>query len=417
MDSADNWGSDIAGEFAIEVDGEGRQRRWGEQKNYWLGDGGMGGVVVGGYFANYNFSDLKNMWILGIALITSCLAAIAAGAIVIKWYRKNEWLEQPDKNTVLAKYKKTHAGSVPRGGGIVVGAAILVASAVFLGLDKQMLMILAGMLLLMIVGWADDVYNVHPLVRLGANILVAVGVVWSGVAVKFVTNPLGEGVMEIWQWGSWWQILSQVGVVVFMVWNMNIVNWAKGVDGQMPGFVMIACFFIGLLSLRFLGDESQTVWNTTMLSAIVAGAFGGFLYWNFYPQKMMPGYGGGSLGGYFLSVLAVLSGAKVATMLMVLAIPTADAAFTIIRRIRAGKSPFWGDRGHLHHKLLDHLKWSKRTIAFFYWGVALLMGLLSLVLDTTGKIVTLIIAVSLTFIFLIGVKIKSVGKNSSKMIQ
>lgn len=198
-----------------------------------------------------------------------------------------------------------------------------------------------------------------------------------------------------------------MGVVIFMVWNINIVNWAKGVDGQMPGFVMIASFFIGLLSLRFWHDPNQAVQNTTMLSMIVAGAFGGFLYWNFYPQKMMPGYGGGALGGYFLSVLAILSGAKVATMLMVLAIPTADAIFTIMRRIRAGKSPFWGDRGHLHHKLLDNLGWSKRQIAFFYWGVALLMGLLSLVLDTTGKIIAVVIAMSLTFIFLIGVKIKT----------
>jgi UDP-GlcNAc:undecaprenyl-phosphate GlcNAc-1-phosphate transferase len=347
------------------------------------------------------------MWILGLALISSLLVAGLVAPVVIGWYKGNKWLEQPDKNVKLAKFKKTHGEIVPRGGGIVVGMAILVVSAIFLKLDIQIIMILVGAMILMIVGWLDDVYNVHPLIRLGTNVLVAAGVVWSGVTVKFVTNPFGDGVAEIWEWGNWWQILSMAGVVVFIVWNINIVNWAKGVDGQMPGFVMIASFFIGLLSLRFWNDPNQAVQNTTILSMIVAGAFGGFLWWNFYPQKMMPGYGGGALGGYFLSVVAILSGAKVATMLMVLAIPTADAMFTIMRRIRAGKSPFWGDRGHLHHKLLDNLGWSKRQIAFFYWGVALLMGLLSLILDTAGKIIALVIAISLTFIFLIGVKIKT----------
>jgi UDP-GlcNAc:undecaprenyl-phosphate GlcNAc-1-phosphate transferase len=120
---------------------------------------------------------------------------------------------------------------------------------------------------------------------------------------------------------------------------------------------------------------------------------------------MMPGYGAGSLAGFFLSILAILSGAKVATTLMVLAVPTADAIFTIGRRVLAGKSPFWGDRGHLHHKLLDVLGWGKRRIAVFYWISSLVLGLLSLYLNTWGKIITLIIVTSLVFGFLIWAKI------------
>ena len=120
----------------------------------------------------------------------------------------------------------------------------------------------------------------------------------------------------------------------------------------------------------------------------------------------MPGYGAGSLAGYFLSILAILSGAKVATTLMVLAIPTADGIFTIARRIIAGKSPFWGDRGHLHHKLMDNYGWGKRRIAIFYILSSAALGLLSLYLSTTGKIATILTTTLIVFSFLIYSKLK-----------
>jgi UDP-GlcNAc:undecaprenyl-phosphate GlcNAc-1-phosphate transferase len=121
----------------------------------------------------------------------------------------------------------------------------------------------------------------------------------------------------------------------------------------------------------------------------------------------MSGYGAGSIAGFLLAILSMLSGAKVATVLMVLALPTADAIFTIIRRIRAGKSPFYGDRGHLHHKLLDEYGWGRRRIAFFYWLITAIMGLLALILPTWGKIAAIAIVTTFTFIFLITTKIRS----------
>jgi UDP-GlcNAc:undecaprenyl-phosphate GlcNAc-1-phosphate transferase len=191
--------------------------------------------------------------------------------------------------------------------------------------------------------------------------------------------------------------------VLFMVAMINIVNWSKGVDGQMPGVAGVAMLFIGALSLRF-ADPAQL--GVSALSFITAGAFLGFLIWNFYPQKIMPGYGGGSLAGFLLAALAILSGAKVATLLMVLALPAADAAFTMLRRIRAGKSPYYGDRGHLHHKLLDEYGWGRRRIAVFYWLITAVLGALALFLPTWGKIVVIGGATAVTFGFLIGTKLR-----------
>jgi UDP-GlcNAc:undecaprenyl-phosphate GlcNAc-1-phosphate transferase len=348
--------------------------------------------------------------------IITCLISSVIAPVIIKIYRSKNWVDDPSLDQHA---KKTHLHPVPRGGGLVIFLSIITAASIFLSFDKYLIGILIGGLLLTIGGVIDDIYDIHPLFRLGINTLAALIVVGSGIGIAYISNPFGEGVIHLNQpqlafylFGKtrtiW--ILADLFAVLFIVWNMNIVNWSKGVDGQLPGFVSIAALMIGFLSYQFIDDPTQ--FNTAHLAFIVAGSYLGLLFWNWFPQKIMPGYGAGSLAGYFLSILAILSGAKVATTLMVLAIPTADAIFTIGRRILAGKSPFWGDRGHLHHKLLDVLGWGRRRIAVFYWFSSLSLGLLSLHLKTWGKIMTLVIVMSLVFGFLIWAKLYQTKKNN-----
>lgn len=348
------------------------------------------------------------------ALVFTALIAIVTAPPVIRWYQDRRWLDDPSQ---APHTKKTHLTPVPRGGGLVVFTALLIASLMFLNVDRYLIAILLGAGLLTIVGFLDDIFDLHPVIRLITGLIASLLVVGSGIGIAYVSNPFGAGVIHLdWlQWSLNWfgatgqvWVLSDLLAVFFILWNMNVLNWAKGVDGQLPGFVSIAAVFIGLLSLRFLDDP--TTFNTAHLSFILAGAYLGLLFWNWYPQKMMPGYGAGSLAGYFLSVLAILSGAKVATTLMVLALPTADGLFTITRRILAGKSPFWGDRGHLHHKLMDLLGWGRRRIAIFYWAISLSLGVLSLFLSTTGKIVVFVLTVGFVFGFLIWAKSRTLTK-------
>jgi UDP-GlcNAc:undecaprenyl-phosphate GlcNAc-1-phosphate transferase len=102
----------------------------------------------------------------------------------------------------------------------------------------------------------------------------------------------------------------------------------------------------------------------------------------------MPSFGGATLAGFLLGVLSILSTTKVGTLMVVLAIPLIDTGFAIVRRIASGKSPFWGDRGHLHHKLLDS-GWSKRNVTFFYWGVTAFLGIIALNLNASFKLYTI----------------------------
>ncbi len=369
--------------------------------------------------------------------ILAFIISLVVAPLIIKIYRKHGWLDNPEDNQHV---KKTHTQAVPRGGGLVVFLGIFLAITIFLlipqetiiyfgshlkvaGADfsKQIIGILLGALLLTVVGTLDDIFNLHPIIRLVTGLTASLIVVGSGIGIAYISNPFSSEVIHLNQpqfifnlfnqTHTVW-ILADVFAVIFIMWNMNIVNWSKGVDGQMPGFVSIASIFLGILSLRFIDDPAQ--FNTMTLAFIVSGAFVGLLVWNWYPQKIMPGYGAGSLAGYFLSILAILSGAKVASVLMVLGLPTADAVFTITRRLIAGKSPLWGDRGHMHHKLLDVLKWGRRRIAVFYWFSSFLLGLLSLYLNTTGKLLTMLIVFILVFSFLIWAKLETLKVKNIK---
>ncbi len=294
--------------------------------------------------------------------------------------------------------KTTHTYPVPRGGGLPIFLALIVGTILFLPFDKHLLGILSGAATALIVGLLDDRWNLSPYWRLfGGNLLAALIVVGSGIGVAFLTNPFGSGIIDLshpqfsfYLFGaphSLW-LLADLFAVLWIVGLMNLIGQgAGGIEGQFPGVVAISALTIGLLSLKFSADITQ--WPVITLAGITAGAYLGFLPWNFPPQKIMPGYSGKSLGGFVLAVMAILSTTKVGTVLVVLGVPLMDASWAIFRRLLNGKSPVWGDRGHLHHKLLD-LGWSKRQIIVFYWVITGLLGILALQLNSRQKFYTIL---------------------------
>ncbi len=324
-----------------------------------------------------------------VALIVSFLAT----PLVIKLAWKLGIIDDPTKNKHI---KVIHTYPVPRAGGLALFVAILVASLIFLPIDKHLKGILGGATVLALMGILDDKYNLNPYLRLAGGFLAAGIPIAAGIGIAFLSNPQG-GIIDLSQpqinfyflgeQRSIW-VLSDAFALIWIVFVMNMLNMgAKGVDGQLPGVVVVAATTIAMLSLKFSADIAQ--WPVIILAAITAGAYLGFLPWNFYPQKIMPGYGGSTLAGYFLAVLAILSTTKVGTLIVVLGIPLIDTGYTIVRRILAKKSPVWGDRGHLHHRLLD-LGWGKRRVAVFYWVISAFLGILALNLNTSSKLYTMV---------------------------
>lgn len=333
---------------------------------------------------------MKFLFLVTIFCLTSLISGLTT-PMVIWVYKKFDWLDDPKKRK---KANVLHKYPVPRGGGIPIYLAVLTASLIFLPIDKHLIGILFGGLLILIIGVLDDRFDLNPYLRLGVGFLAAACVVGVGVGIAFITNPFG-GVIRLDQpqipiyllgkMRTIW-VLADLFALLWIVWCMNFVNWSKGIDGQLPGIIVVAALTIAILSLRFSADITQ--WPVIILALITAGAYLGFLFWNFYPQKIMPGYSGGALAGYLLAVLTILSTTKVGTGMMVLAVPFIDAAYTIARRIKAGRSPVWADAGHLHHRLIT-LGWGKRRIAIFYWLITAFFGFLALTLNPQAKFYTI----------------------------
>ncbi|MEK7605182.1 MAG: MraY family glycosyltransferase [Patescibacteria group bacterium] len=291
-----------------------------------------------------------------------------------------------------------HTRPIPRGGGIPIFIGILLTSLIFLPLTPSTLAIFLAAFIALVVGVIDDKFNassrdISPYLRFLSNILCAGIVVGSGVTIPFITNPLG-GILHLNQLILPFLPITFGDVMagVWIVWVMNMLNWSKGVDGQMPGIVAISALVIGILSLRF-PVLSGTNLIDAKLSFIITGAALGFLVFNFYPAKIFPGYGATSMY-LLLAVVSIFSSAKLATAILVMGVPTVDALFTIIRRILSGRSPFWHDNKHLHHLLL-RLGYTQRQIALFYWIISAIVGTIALTIHSKGKLFALLMLLAI----------------------
>ena len=312
-------------------------------------------------------------------ILLTALISYFISPLVIKFAKKLGIMDDPSKN----KHPKViHTHPTPRGGGIPIFLSILFASLFLIPLDKHLVSILAGAFLIFVMGFLDDKYNLNPYVRIAIGFLAASIPIISGIGISFLTNPLG-GIIDLSN-----PLISDLFALVWIVFMMNMLNMgAKGVDGQLSGVTVISALTITALSFYYSADITQ--WPVILLTSITAGAFLGFLPWHKFPQKIMPGYGGSTLAGYMLAIASILSTTKVGTLIVVLGIPLIDTGYTILSRILAGKSPVWGDRGHLHHKLLD-FGLSKKQVSQIYWSLTAILGILALSLNSTYKLYTII---------------------------
>lgn len=349
-----------------------------------------------------------------VAFITTTIAT----ALLLPLIKKAGIIDDPKTHKHPAVI---HKKPIPRAGSIPLFIGIVIAGVFFLPLTKTVAVLFLASLIALFIGVLDDRYDMSPYLRFLVNIGVALIVVGSGIGIPFITNPLG-GILQLDTFRISFNLLGNHSIIVFsdliaviwIVWVMNMLNWSKGVDGQMPGIVAISALIIGILSLRFPQIEENAL-ISARLSFIIAGSSLGFLLFNFYPAKIFPGYGTTAVY-LLLASVSILSGAKLATAILVMGVPMTDGVFTIIRRLIAGRSPFWHDKKHLHHLLLD-IGMKQRQIALFYWLISAILGTIALLLSSKGKlfaIIMLIIIVggAIVFLHLILKNTSTYGKKS-----
>ncbi|PIP74453.1 MAG: hypothetical protein CO135_02740 [Candidatus Levybacteria bacterium CG_4_9_14_3_um_filter_35_16] len=330
------------------------------------------------------------------------ILTVIATPISLIFIKKAGLIDDPKKRHHPATL---HTRPIPRSGGIPFFLGIAITGIIFLPVEKITVALFIAGLISLTIGVLDDKYDISPYFRFLINIISASIVVYAGANIPFITNPFG-GILYL---NALKLSFLPVGVpfffsyaiaILWIVWIMNMLNWSKGVDGQMPGIIAISAIVIGILSLRFPVIDHYSL-ISAKLSFMIAGAAIGFLLFNFYPAKIFPGYGATSIY-LLLSVVSILASTKLATAILVMGVPIVDGIFTITRRVLSGKSPFWHDKKHLHHLLLKR-GYGHRKIALFYWLISAILGSLALVLSSKGKlfaIVMVAIVVSGIILFL-----------------
>jgi UDP-GlcNAc:undecaprenyl-phosphate/decaprenyl-phosphate GlcNAc-1-phosphate transferase len=252
-------------------------------------------------------------------------------------------------------------------GGLAIFAGVVVAALVFLPLDAAYRAILAGAVLITIVGTVDDIVDLHPAIKLAGQVGVAALPVAYGVTVDSFTLPFIHRV----DLGGLGAPLTLVGIVLIM----NVVNFSDGVDGLAAGVCAIAATSFSVIAFDL--DKGPA----GVLAAIIAGAALGFLVHNFHPASVFMGDGGSNLLGYLLGAVIVEGSLKTNALialvgpLVVLAVPFLDTGFVLAKRLKYRRPVYRADRWHFHHRMANIGFSQRRTVLYLYAWMLAMAGL------------------------------------------
>jgi len=321
-------------------------------------------------------------------LVLSALISFGLTALVRRLALRYGVVDKPDN------VRKIHTAPVPLLGGVAIFISFsvcLVAAALTTGrvvgaITWPMLIgLIAGGAILIIGGALDDIKNLPPRLQILFPLAATLVVILSGVGVSKLSSPFG---------GIIYLAAPLSGLIIFpyIMGTTYATKFFDGLDGLVTGLAAIGSLLIMILALttRYFQPD------VALIAVIALGAFAGFLPWNFHPAKIYLGEGGALFAGYILGVLSIVSGAKIAVVLMALGVAVVDAAWVIVRRVLWEKrSPVSADRKHLHHRLLD-AGFSQRNAVLFLWFISAAFGASALLLQSAGKFVAFVLLAIVT---------------------
>lgn len=254
-------------------------------------------------------------------------------------------------------------------------------------------------IMILFYGFFDDIKNLSWEKQFFAQIIIVLVMIYAGLKVEYIANPFGGAEFRLDSVayliaGHQYYLFSSVFVLFLIVGFMNIVNWLDGLDGLAGGVGIIGFLTLFFLSISSLVNQPPL----GIISIAATGAILGFLLFNFYPAKIFMGTSGAMFIGFLLAAVSIFSGAKLATVALVLTIPILDAIWVIIRRLRKKISVFTGDKNHLHYRLLE-LGFSQNKIVFFYYILSIFFGFIALNSGGLGKFFAFILFALLIILF------------------
>ena len=330
------------------------------------------------------------------AFILAAVAALLLTPPVMMLAAKTGALDQPDA-------RKVHKKPIPRIGGLAIYAAFMLSMLIvmaFADLSGELFRGVVGLMisgtLIMLVGVCDDYKNLPAKVKLLGQILAAaVLVLGFDVRIDFITDPFGDYIYLEW--------FAIPATIFWLVGLSNTVNLIDGLDGLAAGVSTIAAITIMLVALE------QNVMIIAVMTAALAGAAAGFLFYNFNPASIFMGDSGALFLGFMLAGISVIGAVKCAATIalivpiLALGLPILDTAFAIVRRYRGGVPIFRPDKGHLHHRLLG-LGFTQKQAVLLMYVISALLGLSAVALTEVSSQIAIFILLIVVASILYGAK-------------
>ena len=281
--------------------------------------------------------------------------------------------------------RRKHTGRIARTGGLAIFVSFVAGVLITPLLDLprtdpnefiRMGGLVFGLIVVFVFGLLDDRFEFRPGLQFAAQAIASLTAVASLIIIERFNNPFTNQEVNLGAIAPWLVVPLSLFWLMGM---MNTVNWLDGLDGLAAG---IAAIFSAVLFAAMVRDTAtqDPQLSIAPLPLALLGATLGFLPYNFYPARVFMGSSGALTLGFALGCLGIIGGAKMATVLLVLAVPIIDVTWLIVSRLRQGKSPFQGGRDHLHFRLLD-LGLSQRQIVIGYYLISAVFGGLALIIE------------------------------------
>lgn len=345
------------------------------------------------------------MRIIFYVLLTGISAVVTYGLSLLIWKLSMKYRLYPK-----VRERDVHTRPTPRLGGIAMFIGMVVAFAIASQISNFSIVfsqpqkiwgLLVAALIIVLIGVADDIWDLDWMTKLAGQLIAAGILAWSGIQIY--TLPIG-GVTYL-------PVIAYLVITVLaVVLVMNAINFIDGLDGLVAGVALIAngVFFIYTYLLQ-ANAQSEYYNLASLTTAILIGACIGFLPLNFHPARLFMGDAGALLVGLVMAAAAISVTGQVDPLTIggrellpafipillpfaVLVVPLLDFGLAVFRRLRAGKSPFTADRKHLHHRLLDmghsHLH---AVIIFYAWTFVFSVGCLAFMFMPWGWALSLIV--------------------------
>jgi UDP-GlcNAc:undecaprenyl-phosphate/decaprenyl-phosphate GlcNAc-1-phosphate transferase len=257
----------------------------------------------------------------------------------------------------------------------------------------------------------DDRWELDSLTKLAGQVFAAGVMVLLGVQLLVLYVPFGNiGTLSFARNDS-------VGLtVVLCLLTINAINFIDGLDGLAAGVSAISALAFFAYSYHLAREGyGDVAFAPSLLTAVLAGACLGFLPHNFSPARIFMGDSGSMLIGLTLAASAVTASSTADSQqfatsatdtlpmylpfllpLVVLAVPLVDLVMAVVRRVKAGRSPFSPDKLHLHHRLLEIGHTQRRAVLLIYFWSALLAfgGVAMSIIDDPLRVLSVVAALA-----------------------